>query len=256
MRALVVTALVAAACPRVPASPADAASADDVPIYVDRVLVAHVAATIRGDVPLATLLPPEAADPSRWAAVDADGVGGRTLHLRHPSEVYPGAETRLYVGAHGALALGVFRPAAAIARPSVSLDRVSAIHVHTLAAHAGTSSTLTPTVFALVDAAGVHAVTRAQLEALPRTKPPRGPRAPTYDLRDVLTLSTTRAASVIVSPSEGEPVTLDAATLARPDRLALLKINRKGQRKLRVWALGATPSLIAELEDVARIEVR
>lgn len=225
-----------------------------VKLYVDEKEVATVPVTA-SPVPLASLLPAAAADPTKWRRLEGRATGGRFLDVRQPTTTYQDGEARLYLQ-QGAPAVGLFRPVRAglpehiakIARqPAVSLTDVVDIRIYT--------RDPPPVVVAelALEATGMPPSTLVpeDLEELPEVKGKDGSRARGRTLADVIAHRLHgNIERVTVEGRDGRTHTVAASELADPQ--LLLKVNNKNQWVFKVWAGGEA---VTEIRDLVRLRV-
>ncbi|MEM7311184.1 MAG: hypothetical protein AAF682_31240 [Planctomycetota bacterium] len=219
--------------------------------------------------PLRELLP--AADFAEWKLVEAFARDGRQMRSPDPAKNYSGKELALlYVPGDG-LGLGAVPfeadgdlPQQVEERPRSFLDNVYEIHVRTRT-QAPEGAAPTPLTLALPDGERVlDAAALAELELLsPRVAQGQSggkQRQAGYHVGDVVALGADLDAvdSVLVVGRDDASLELAPDVLrSRVAPLPLLKRNRRGAMRLRVWAeTGGELLAVDQLQDVHRIEVR
>ena len=209
---------------------------------------------------LSSLMPPEARDERTWKMIEARAREPKFeyLSLPKPAANYPGQVAKVFIDRKGKVAFGMEltgdRPAFTVMRSGIKV-----VNVHTRVRRAKPPGAQSPPRAAAdlsVEVDGeVHSVAPAALSKLGRIAAAEQD-ANGWHLRDVIALVTPVAGVAKVRLVAAEPVDVDGAELADDQIIAMLKINRRGQYRFKMWRLdGEQRSLIKEARDVSALQL-
>ena len=215
---------------------------------------------------LSALLPDAAEDPSVWRVLEARAADGRFLRVLSPATTRAGQEARVYRDENGALNLGFFRPQVpsapkhvqrALAKPTLRILKPVTVDVRTKEIPRPTRSA-DVALRVEVQGGASRTLSDADLAALPTSKSDSGGRgggkgrrvSSGWLLRDVLApVADPKAIARVLLHAEGrEPVSVEGSVLRAGDKVARVKLNRRGQFVATVWDTAATP--VAQLQQV------
>jgi hypothetical protein len=259
--AWVVIAALAVGCGRRQESAPAQDTAVRVVLHVDDEPATTLALDAARPIELAAVVP-AAAPPAAWKDVLASAPGGRMAVVQRPQESFAGQRAVLDVVA-GQPRFAMVRtvdpalPAdvrAVASAPTVSLVGVTEVFVRTRERPPSQAAT-EPSLELVVRGHAPRRWTRSELAAIPVTAPPGlGERRGGWDVGALATRDAAgaRLRGMQLIGRDGRRVALDAAQLA--DRIVLVKFNRRGQAKARIWARSASREPIDELADLVTVE--
>ncbi len=209
---------------------------------------------------LRDLMPAEARDESKWKMIEARAREPKFeyLSLPKPAANYPGQVARVFIDRKGKVAFGMElagdKPAFTVMRSGIKV-----VNVHTRVRRAKPPGALSPPgsgADLIVEVDGKpHTISPVALSKLARIAAAEQD-ANGWHLRDVIALVTPVAGVARVRLAAAESVDLDGAELVDDQVIAMLKINRRGQYRFKMWRIdGQQRSLIKEARNVSALQL-
>jgi hypothetical protein len=235
-----------------------------VPVRIDDQVVVRLAVSeLRGPADLVELLPAAHRDRSIWTSLYARAAKGQEVWLMAPAVGQPDRAVILDRDSRGRLtvALAAAGKPAGPAPRSVQLRDVTDIRIATkLAPQAALDEPAPGPLSVTIDGRAPVELSADQLAGLKTYHVPGvGDGGDGWRLRDVLALAGAKRQlrSVRLQTADGPPLELSADQLQGPRYHPLLKRNRRGELRFRLWdTAGGKPAPAGELRNVVAIAVQ
>ncbi len=244
-------------------------SADDSPpppkgepvvrVVLDDAVVARLTrAEVEKRPALADLMPPEARDLHSWKLIEARARAPEYeyLALPKPARNFPGQVPRIFVDRKGRVAFGMEKSGERTYFTTMR-SGIEEVRVQTRNAGARAPAPGARADLSIVVGETAKTITAQSLDAI--AKVPGADRdADGWYLRDVLALATPVAGIARVTlTAVDKKVEVDAAELTDDQSLAVIKINRMGRFRFKMWRLDGDGgrTLVKDGREITRIEV-